>query len=206
MSLPKPSNPPKSTTSVPNKPAPEPVVAPPPSEAQSDHVDAFFSFIQQYCAGDGFRRLQRMCHENTTLKTRISDLDVARRVLVEALTESKNDIHAKQDALKDLEREQEAAKKDKARLQQLEEDMKRLMTTSKSWENRATESAAREEARFAELKKAKEDMGRVQRDLQSTREHLTSRTTELSQVRHQFNVVRSFISDFESLVDKETQM
>jgi chromosome segregation ATPase len=191
--------------------------SPLPAEQVRDTVDDFFAFIQEYCTGEGFKRLKEICLENKDLKERVKSLEIAYHENISALTKSDNRCRseheryedanrAKEDALKRLNNEEEATKNLNARVGELEDNVKTLTTTSKSWEKQTMDSTTREEVKAAELKKAGEDMEKLQDSLKNIQKELHSRTTKLDEVQDHVRVVSSFSIQLDRLSNKKAHM
>ncbi|RSL39892.1 hypothetical protein CEP54_016236 [Fusarium duplospermum] len=206
-----------SMPSAADKSPPKPNNTSPPSKGSEDPVDSFFSFVGEYCAGDEFKRLKGMCQENTGLKKNINELQTAYEQNIKALTRSDNKWQsehnklkevdsARDDAVKQLKDERQASQALKDRVRNMEEHVKTVTATSKSWESRAVELGNKEKAKATHLENAQKEKERLEEELKSTQKQLKSKTSELGQVQDKFKLIRSFVVELESLVEKETEV
>lgn len=206
-----------SMPSAADKSPPKPNNASPPPKGSEDPVDGFFSFVEESCAGNEFKRLKGMCQENTSLKNNIKELQTAYEQNIKALTRSDNQWQsehnklkevdrARDDAVKQLKDERQASQALKDRVRNIEEHVKTVTATSKKWESRAINLENKEKAKATDLDNAKKEKERLEGELRSTQKQLKSKTTELGQVRDKFKVIRSFVVELESLAEKETKM
>lgn len=206
-----------SMPSAADKSPPKPNNTSPPLKGSEDPVDSFFSFVEEYCAGDEFKRLKEMCQENTRLKKKLNDLQIAYNQNIDALTRSGNkwqsehdklnDVcRAKDDAIKQLKDERQASQALKDQVRNMEEHVKTVTATSKNWESRAIDLDNKEKAKATRLEHAQKEKERLEEELKSIQEQLESKTTELGQVQDKFKVIRSFVVELENLAEKEAEM
>lgn len=84
--------------------------------------------------------------------------------------------------------------------------MKRAIATTKAKEVQIGKLTNIERSQADDLEKAQTERTRLEGELQSKREQLTLKTTELDRVQESFKVVRSFVIDLASLADKKVIM
>ncbi|EEU33339.1 uncharacterized protein NECHADRAFT_88875 [Fusarium vanettenii 77-13-4] len=71
---------------VADKSPPKPNNISPPPKGSEDPIDSFFSFVEEYYAGDEFKRLKGICQENISLKKNLNELQTAYEQNIKALT------------------------------------------------------------------------------------------------------------------------
>ncbi|KAM6514033.1 hypothetical protein FALCPG4_015213 [Fusarium falciforme] len=181
-----------SMPSAADKSPPKPNNTSPPPKGSEDPVDGFFSFVEEYCAGDEFKRLKGMCQENTSLKKNLNELQTAYEQNIKALTRSDSKWQSEHDKLKEVDRARDAAVKQlkderqasqalRDQVRNMEEDVKTVTETSKTWESRAIDLDNKEKARAADLENAQKAKERLEGELKSIQKQLKSKTTELGQ-------------------------
>ncbi|KAH8661027.1 hypothetical protein BGZ61DRAFT_539915 [Ilyonectria robusta] len=188
-----------------------------PSKSPENPVDDFFLFIDKYCAQGGFRRLKGLCQENEDLKAKINQLNTAYDQNIQALTRSENKWQSENGRCEEANRAKEAAEKDlkdeKAisqklnnQVQALDKDVKRAIATTKAKEVQIGQLTNIERSQADNLENAQRERTRLEGELRSKREQLTSKTTELDRVQENLKVIRSFVIDLASLADKKVIM
>lgn len=188
-----------------------------PSKSPENPVDDFFLFIDKYCAQGRFRHLKELCQENEDLKAKINQLNTAYDQNIQALTRSENKWlsengkreetnRAKETAEEDLKTEKAISQKLNDQVQALEKEVKRAIATTKAKEVQIGKLTNIERSQADDLEKAQTERTRLEGELQSKREQLTSKTTELDQVQENLTVIRTFVIDLASLADKKVMM
>ncbi|RTE68170.1 hypothetical protein BHE90_017453, partial [Fusarium euwallaceae] len=205
------------TPSAADKSPPKPNDTSPPPKDSEDPVNGFFSFIQKYCAGDEFKRLEGICQENTSLKNDIKELQTAYEQNLKALARSDNKWQSEHNKLKEVDRardnavkqlkdERQASQALRDQVRNMEEHVKTVTATSKNWESQAIDLDNKEKANATRLKHAQKEKERLEEELKSIQKQLKSKTTELGQVQDQFKVIRSFVVELGNLTEKETEI
>ncbi|KAL6405718.1 uncharacterized protein AUP68_10855 [Ilyonectria robusta] len=184
-----------------------------PSNSPEDPVEDFFLLINEYCGQDGFRRLKWLSQENKDLRATRDKLSTAYDQNIQALTRAENKwqsehgkreetIRAKQVAEKHLEDEKARSQKLNNQVQALEKEVKRAIATTKAKEVEIGKLINTEKSQADDLEKAERERTKLDGELQSKRNQLTSKTTELDRVQEDLKVIQSFVIDLVSLADK----
>lgn len=188
-----------------------------PSNSPEDPVEDFFLLINEYCGQDGFRRLKWLSQENKDLRATRDKLSTAYDQNIQALTRAENKwqsehgkreetIRAKQVAEKHLEDEKARSQKLNNQVQALEKEVKRAIATTKAKEVEIGKLINTEKSQADDLEKAERERTKLDGELQSKRNQLTSKTTELDRVQEDLKVIQSFVIDLVSLADKRVIM